>query len=184
MGENRCACCLRPLYLGRGVRCKDCGEKSCRKGCSRFDPSDNAWRCIFCRQQRFLPARNCVEFLIQSLTQFLIFFSLLCPINLYCNLFPCKILVSFLREKRERFIEWKRCQELVGEARTRGVRWIDQSGRSTFLLQYGKIKGLRGRFVHRIRIFFFFIIIIKFNYFCFIEINSIISNYRILEKVG
>lgn len=32
--------------------------------------------------------------------------------------------------------------------------------------------------------FFFFIIIIKFNYFCFIEINSIISNYRILEKVG
>lgn len=105
VGENRCACCLRPLYLGRGVRCKDCGEKSCRKGCSRFDPSDNAWRCIFCRQQRFLPARNCVEFLIQSLTQFLIFFSLLCPINLYCNLFPCKILVSFLREKRERFIE-------------------------------------------------------------------------------
>ncbi|XP_031365484.1 uncharacterized protein LOC102673723 isoform X7 [Apis dorsata] len=52
VGENRCACCLRPLYLGRGVRCKDCGEKSCRKGCSRFDPSDNAWRCIFCRQQR------------------------------------------------------------------------------------------------------------------------------------
>ncbi|XP_026674368.1 uncharacterized protein LOC108631025 [Ceratina calcarata] len=51
--DNRCSCCLRPFFLSHGVRCKDCGAKSCRKGCSRWDPSDNAWQCLFCRQQRF-----------------------------------------------------------------------------------------------------------------------------------
>ncbi|XP_043792093.1 uncharacterized protein LOC122714646 isoform X7 [Apis laboriosa] len=69
VGENRCACCLRPLYLGRGVRCKDCGEKSCRKGCSRFDPSDNAWRCIFCRQQRNWLERHGLEAFGGSISQ-------------------------------------------------------------------------------------------------------------------
>ncbi|XP_076165907.1 uncharacterized protein LOC143145939 isoform X2 [Ptiloglossa arizonensis] len=51
--ENRCACCLKPFFVGRGVRCSDCGTRSCRKGCSRWDTSDNAWHCLFCRQQRY-----------------------------------------------------------------------------------------------------------------------------------
>ncbi|XP_053986037.1 uncharacterized protein LOC128880225 isoform X2 [Hylaeus volcanicus] len=51
--ENRCACCLKPFYVGRGVRCNDCGARSCRKGCSRWDTSDNAWHCLFCLQQRY-----------------------------------------------------------------------------------------------------------------------------------
>ncbi|XP_076283071.1 uncharacterized protein LOC143210260 isoform X4 [Lasioglossum baleicum] len=50
--ENRCACCLNPFLVTRGVRCNDCGARSCRKGCCRWDPSDKAWHCIFCRQQR------------------------------------------------------------------------------------------------------------------------------------
>ncbi|XP_076666656.1 uncharacterized protein LOC143368149 isoform X3 [Andrena cerasifolii] len=51
--ENRCACCLKPFFLSRGVRCNDCGARSCRKGCSRWDTTDNAWHCLFCRQQRY-----------------------------------------------------------------------------------------------------------------------------------
>ncbi|XP_076659637.1 uncharacterized protein LOC143362968 isoform X2 [Halictus rubicundus] len=50
--ENRCACCLNPFLLTRGVRCNDCGARSCRRSCCRWDPSDKAWHCIFCRQQR------------------------------------------------------------------------------------------------------------------------------------
>lgn len=53
--ENRCACCLKPFFVGRGVRCNDCGARSCRKGCTRWDTTDNAWHCLFCRQQRFPP---------------------------------------------------------------------------------------------------------------------------------
>lgn len=100
MGENRCACCLRPLYLGRGVRCKDCGEKSCRKGCSRFDPSDNAWRCIFCRQQRFLPKIivNSKQFM-----QFLILPSCCHFIQLICFAICFRVKYTFLT--RERFID-------------------------------------------------------------------------------
>ncbi|CAK9822507.1 hypothetical protein ANTRET_LOCUS1032 [Anthophora retusa] len=59
--ENRCSCCLRPFFLGRGVRCKDCGAKSCRKGCSRWDASDNAWHCLFCHQQRYWLTKNKFE---------------------------------------------------------------------------------------------------------------------------
>ncbi|XP_068982625.1 titin homolog isoform X5 [Bombus flavifrons] len=61
VSENRCSCCLKPFFLGRGVRCEDCGGKSCRKGCSRWDPSDNAWHCLFCRQQRYWLKKNGVE---------------------------------------------------------------------------------------------------------------------------
>ncbi|KOX80779.1 hypothetical protein WN51_03841 [Melipona quadrifasciata] len=61
VSENRCSCCLRPFFLERGVRCEDCGRKSCRKGCSRWDPSDNAWRCLFCRQRRYWLKKNGVE---------------------------------------------------------------------------------------------------------------------------
>ncbi|XP_078033814.1 uncharacterized protein LOC144468306 isoform X2 [Augochlora pura] len=50
--ENRCACCLKPFVLTRGVRCEDCGARSCRKGCCRWNHTDKSWRCIFCRQQR------------------------------------------------------------------------------------------------------------------------------------
>ncbi|XP_033338342.2 uncharacterized protein LOC117227324 isoform X4 [Megalopta genalis] len=50
--ENRCACCLKPFVLTRGVRCEDCGARSCRKGCCRWNNTDKSWRCIFCRQQR------------------------------------------------------------------------------------------------------------------------------------
>ncbi|XP_015439745.1 PREDICTED: uncharacterized protein LOC107194614 [Dufourea novaeangliae] len=50
--ENRCACCLKPFLLARSVRCSDCGGRSCRKGCSHWDSSGNAWHCLFCRQQR------------------------------------------------------------------------------------------------------------------------------------
>ncbi|XP_017752865.1 PREDICTED: uncharacterized protein LOC108545639 isoform X3 [Eufriesea mexicana] len=51
--ENRCCCCLKLLFLERSVLCKDCGGKSCRKGCSRWNPSDKAWHCLFCRQRRY-----------------------------------------------------------------------------------------------------------------------------------
>ncbi|XP_060826442.1 uncharacterized protein LOC132912762 isoform X3 [Bombus pascuorum] len=61
VSKNRCSCCLKPFFLGRGVRCEDCGGKSCRKGCSRWDPSDNAWHCLFCRQQRYWLKKNGVE---------------------------------------------------------------------------------------------------------------------------
>ncbi|KAL0125290.1 hypothetical protein PUN28_004430 [Cardiocondyla obscurior] len=56
--DGRCACCLAPFLVGRGVRCSDCGARSCRKACSRWDTSDNAWRCIFCHQQRSWLRRN------------------------------------------------------------------------------------------------------------------------------
>ncbi|XP_076762748.1 uncharacterized protein LOC143430385 isoform X3 [Xylocopa sonorina] len=59
--ENHCACCLRPFHLGRGVRCKDCGARSCRKGCSRWDASDKAWHCLFCRQQSYWLKQKEVE---------------------------------------------------------------------------------------------------------------------------
>ncbi|KAK9307255.1 hypothetical protein QLX08_002294 [Tetragonisca angustula] len=61
VSENRCSCCLKPFFLERGVRCEDCGRKSCRKGCSRWDPSDNAWHCLFCRQRRYWLKKNGVE---------------------------------------------------------------------------------------------------------------------------
>ncbi|XP_031831343.2 uncharacterized protein LOC116426488 isoform X3 [Nomia melanderi] len=50
--ENRCACCLKPFILVRGVRCGDCFARSCRSGCCRWDSTDKSWRCIFCRQHR------------------------------------------------------------------------------------------------------------------------------------
>ncbi|XP_076638369.1 uncharacterized protein LOC143350269 isoform X4 [Colletes latitarsis] len=53
LDENRCACCLKPFFVGRGVRCSDCGARSCRRGCSRWDTSENAWHCLFCRQRRY-----------------------------------------------------------------------------------------------------------------------------------
>ncbi|XP_036138687.1 uncharacterized protein LOC105834785 isoform X2 [Monomorium pharaonis] len=56
--DRRCACCLAPFLVGRGVRCSDCGVRSCRKACSRWDTSDNAWHCIFCHQQRSWLKRN------------------------------------------------------------------------------------------------------------------------------
>ncbi|KAL6256395.1 hypothetical protein P5V15_012508 [Pogonomyrmex californicus] len=56
--DGRCACCLAPFLVGRGVRCSDCGARSCRKACSRWDTSDNAWHCIFCHQQRAWLKRN------------------------------------------------------------------------------------------------------------------------------
>ncbi|XP_024881418.1 uncharacterized protein LOC112460793 isoform X4 [Temnothorax curvispinosus] len=56
--DGRCACCLAPFLVGRGVRCSDCGARSCRKACSRWDTSDNAWHCIFCHQQRSWLKRN------------------------------------------------------------------------------------------------------------------------------
>ncbi|XP_011170045.2 uncharacterized protein LOC105203022 isoform X1 [Solenopsis invicta] len=56
--DGRCACCLAPFLTGRGVRCSDCGARSCRKACSRWDTSDNAWHCIFCHQQRSWLKRN------------------------------------------------------------------------------------------------------------------------------
>nr|XP_012153992.1 PREDICTED: uncharacterized protein LOC100881454 isoform X5 [Megachile rotundata] len=59
--ENRCSCCLRPFLLERGVRCSDCGGRSCRKGCSRWDTSDNAWHCLFCHQQRYWLRKNGLE---------------------------------------------------------------------------------------------------------------------------
>ncbi|CAL7949946.1 unnamed protein product [Xylocopa violacea] len=59
--DNHCACCLKPFHLGRGVRCKDCGARSCRKGCSRWDASDKAWHCLFCRQQSYWLKQKEVE---------------------------------------------------------------------------------------------------------------------------
>ncbi|XP_034177415.2 uncharacterized protein LOC117602933 isoform X3 [Osmia lignaria lignaria] len=59
--DNRCSCCLRPFLLGRGVRCNDCGGRSCRKSCSRWDTSDNAWHCLFCHQQRLWLKKNGLE---------------------------------------------------------------------------------------------------------------------------
>ncbi|XP_011872206.1 PREDICTED: uncharacterized protein LOC105564451 isoform X2 [Vollenhovia emeryi] len=56
--NGRCACCLAPFRVGCGVRCSDCGARSCRKACSRWDTSDNAWHCIFCYQQRLWLKRN------------------------------------------------------------------------------------------------------------------------------
>ncbi|XP_032673877.1 uncharacterized protein LOC116845390 isoform X3 [Odontomachus brunneus] len=56
--DGRCACCLAPFLVGRGVRCSDCGAKSCRKACSRWDTTDNAWRCLFCHQRRSWVRRN------------------------------------------------------------------------------------------------------------------------------
>ncbi|XP_012221991.1 uncharacterized protein [Linepithema humile] len=56
--DGRCACCLAPFLVSRGVRCNDCGAKSCKKACSRWDTSDNAWHCIFCYQQRLWVRRN------------------------------------------------------------------------------------------------------------------------------
>ncbi|XP_011697120.1 PREDICTED: uncharacterized protein LOC105455471 isoform X2 [Wasmannia auropunctata] len=56
--DGHCACCLAPFLVGRGVRCSDCGARSCRKACSRWDTSDNAWHCIFCHQQRSWLKRN------------------------------------------------------------------------------------------------------------------------------
>ncbi|XP_043255353.1 uncharacterized protein LOC122399061 isoform X5 [Colletes gigas] len=53
LDENRCACCLKQFFVGRGVRCSDCGARSCRRGCSRWDTSENAWHCLFCRQRRY-----------------------------------------------------------------------------------------------------------------------------------
>ncbi|XP_043490529.1 uncharacterized protein LOC122516629 isoform X1 [Polistes fuscatus] len=50
--DGRCACCLKPFLIGRGVSCNDCGLRSCRKVCSRWDCEDNAWHCLFCHQQR------------------------------------------------------------------------------------------------------------------------------------
>lgn len=78
----------------------------------------------------------------------------------------------FLTKEAWKIYRWKHCQELVGEARTRGVRWTDQSGRSTFVLRYGKIKDLRSRFVHRIWIFRFLLNLVFFFFFRFIKINS------------
>ncbi|OXU29167.1 hypothetical protein TSAR_006035 [Trichomalopsis sarcophagae] len=50
--ENRCcACCLKPLALGRTVRCCDCGASACRNKCSRLDQR-LGWCCLFCYQQR------------------------------------------------------------------------------------------------------------------------------------
>ncbi|XP_015592539.1 uncharacterized protein LOC107266503 isoform X3 [Cephus cinctus] len=54
LDDSRCACCLKPFFIGRGVVCGDCGSRSCRKGCTRWDSSDNAWRCLFCHQRRLL----------------------------------------------------------------------------------------------------------------------------------
>ncbi|XP_018313966.1 uncharacterized protein [Mycetomoellerius zeteki] len=56
--DRRCACCLASFLIDRGVRCSDCGARSCRKACSRWDTSDNAWHCIFCHQQRSWLKRN------------------------------------------------------------------------------------------------------------------------------
>ncbi|XP_011635110.1 uncharacterized protein LOC105425850 isoform X1 [Pogonomyrmex barbatus] len=56
--DGHCACCLAPFLVGRGVRCSDCGARSCRKACSRWDTSENAWHCIFCHQQRAWLKRN------------------------------------------------------------------------------------------------------------------------------
>ncbi|XP_029676107.1 uncharacterized protein LOC115243345 isoform X4 [Formica exsecta] len=56
--DGRCACCLAPFLISRGVRCNDCGAKSCRKSCSRWNTSDNAWHCIFCHQRRVWIKRN------------------------------------------------------------------------------------------------------------------------------
>ncbi|XP_012060715.1 PREDICTED: uncharacterized protein LOC105623955 [Atta cephalotes] len=56
--DRRCACCLTLFLIDRGVRCSDCGARSCRKACSRWDTSDNAWHCIFCHQQRSWLKRN------------------------------------------------------------------------------------------------------------------------------
>nr|XP_050854687.1 uncharacterized protein LOC127065842 isoform X1 [Vespula vulgaris] len=50
--DGRCACCLKPFLIGRGISCSDCGARSCRKVCSRWDCEDNAWHCLFCHQQR------------------------------------------------------------------------------------------------------------------------------------
>ncbi|XP_035730765.1 uncharacterized protein LOC118445423 isoform X7 [Vespa mandarinia] len=50
--DGRCACCLKPFLIGRGISCNDCGVRSCRKVCSRWDCEDNAWHCLFCQQQR------------------------------------------------------------------------------------------------------------------------------------
>ncbi|KAK2576377.1 hypothetical protein KPH14_005724 [Odynerus spinipes] len=50
--DGRCACCLKPFLIGRGVSCNDCGVRSCRKVCSRWDTVDNAWHCLFCHQRR------------------------------------------------------------------------------------------------------------------------------------
>ncbi|KAL6445292.1 hypothetical protein ACFW04_002264 [Cataglyphis niger] len=56
--DGRCACCLAPFLINRGVRCNDCGAKSCRKSCSRWNTSDNVWHCIFCHQRRLWIKRN------------------------------------------------------------------------------------------------------------------------------
>ncbi|KAG7203312.1 hypothetical protein KM043_010401 [Ampulex compressa] len=56
--DSRCGCCLKPFLITRGVECDDCGARSCRKGCSRWDTSDNVWRCLFCHQQRSWLKRN------------------------------------------------------------------------------------------------------------------------------
>lgn len=112
--------------------------------------------------------------------------------NPNCYYFPIIILfcnVIFIRATREiqmqsfffltkeawKIYRWKRCQELVGEARTRGVRWTDQSGRSTFVLRYGKIKDLRSRFVHRIRIFRFLLNLVFLFFFFFFVLLKLIQ---------
>ncbi|XP_029170402.1 uncharacterized protein LOC114940079 isoform X7 [Nylanderia fulva] len=56
--EGHCACCLAPFLISRGVRCNDCGARACRKSCSRWDTSDNAWNCIFCHQRRAWMRKN------------------------------------------------------------------------------------------------------------------------------
>ncbi|XP_046590211.1 uncharacterized protein LOC107220127 isoform X3 [Neodiprion lecontei] len=54
LDDSRCACCLKPFVVGRGVGCGECGSRVCRKGCSRWDTPDNAWHCLFCHQRRLL----------------------------------------------------------------------------------------------------------------------------------
>ncbi|XP_043277226.1 uncharacterized protein [Venturia canescens] len=46
--DSRCACCLKPFLVGRGVECNDCGARSCRKACCRWDSLEDSWFCLFC----------------------------------------------------------------------------------------------------------------------------------------
>ena len=71
----RCACCLEPFLVERGVECNDCGARSCRKACCRWDSNDDSWFCLFCYHSRSV----LVSYFLKL--TFYLFFSSICPVE-------------------------------------------------------------------------------------------------------